>query len=45
MAGFLKNHGHVELAGKLYGRCADSTTLWIWYRLIAKDVLKSMKGK
>ncbi len=45
MAGFLKNHGHVELVRKLYDRCAGSPTLWVWYQYIAKDALKSMKGK
>ncbi len=45
VAGFLKNHGQVELARKLYGRCTDSPTLWVWYQYITKDALKSMKDK
>jgi tetratricopeptide (TPR) repeat protein len=44
-AGLLKNHGQVAQARSLYERCADSNALWEWYRLIAKDVLKSMKDK
>ena len=45
VAGFLRNHGQIETARKLYGGCADSGPLWGWYRQIAGDAVKSMKGK
>ena len=45
VAGFLRNHGQIDTARKLYGDCADSQPLWEWYRQIAGDALRSMKGK
>ena len=35
-----RRHGQAALR-----RCADSPTLWEWYRYIAKDALKSIKDK
>jgi tetratricopeptide (TPR) repeat protein len=45
IAGFLRNHGEIEQARKLYERCADSPMLWVWFQYIAKDALKAMKAK
>jgi hypothetical protein len=43
VAGFLRNHGQIDTARKLYGSCASSKILWEWYRQIALDALKSMR--
>jgi hypothetical protein len=45
IAGFLRNHGQVDVARALYEGSASAPNLWPWYRCLAQDALRSLKGK